>query len=120
MAGVPQESIIGLDLLFLYMVDITKEPSVGIYIYADDTALASSFRNEGILQRQPQRVVDNVVVWTVKWRLKMSVGKSQSVYFTRKRNLPDDGICMKDGRLPWSESVMYLEATLDRGFTIKI
>lgn len=45
-AGIPQGSILGPELFFFFTSDILTGPDSKVAIYADDTALSTTYRND--------------------------------------------------------------------------
>lgn len=87
-AGVPQGSLLGPDLYLLFTADIPRESGTRLSIYADDTAVFASSRNEKIMFDSLQRAVDGLMDWASKWRLRINHEKCVAVRFTRKRCPP--------------------------------
>ena len=58
-AGVPQSSILGLLLYLLFMANIPVLPNgIELFLFADDTAIASNDRAPAKLRRSAQRSLD--------------------------------------------------------------
>lgn len=112
-SGVPQGSLLGPDLFLIYASDIPRTQGTDIAMYADDTAIYASCRDEDMLIRRIQEATDDFLDWTERWRFSVNAGKCVAMRFTFKRVLPSDNILINDTRLPWSRSVRYLGLTFD-------
>lgn len=86
-------------------------------IYADDTAIYTSLRNENLLSRRLQCALDEILSWASRWRLRINSSKCVAVRFTRRLCPPSDDIFVGNFRLPWSQSVQYLGILLDQRLT---
>lgn len=66
LAGVPQGSILGPELYILYTSDVPRTQQTHLAIYADDTAVYSTSRSEGLVHRRLQTAVDGLTEWASK------------------------------------------------------
>ena len=84
-SGVPQGSILGPLLFLLYANDMANEVSdkTAVAMYADDTKVMRNIVsvNDSI---ELQRDLDNMGVWSRKWRMKFNVAKCKLLMVTRK------------------------------------
>ena len=72
-------------LYLLYINDVPKTFNTIIATFADDTTLVAVGNTlEGSKERLNQ-TVNNVVIWTKKWRVKLNETKSTYINFTNKR-----------------------------------
>lgn len=118
-AGFPQRSLLGPELFLIYTADIPKEPGTHLSIFADDTAVHASARNERFMLTLLQRAVDQIVEWMSRWRLRINESKCVAVRFTRKRNPPERRITVGQTQINWSNEVKYLGLIMDSKLTWK-
>ncbi|KAJ8868766.1 hypothetical protein PR048_030306 [Dryococelus australis] len=88
-AGVPQGSILGPVLFNLYIHDLPKPDHqlVQFGCYADDTVIFSRSQDLGLATRRLQTALIAFQEYYTKWRIRINVGKSEAIVFTR-RTLP--------------------------------
>ena len=86
-AGVPQGSCLLPILYNLYVNDIPVESNTSTYLYADDTAIAStSYRTDTITNRL-QKAYQHLKTFYNKWKIKINDEKTQTILFTKRRPL---------------------------------
>ncbi|GBM27872.1 RNA-directed DNA polymerase from mobile element jockey [Araneus ventricosus] len=87
-------------------------------MYADDTAIMST----GISQQSITDKLNNYLAelgkWLIRWKIQVNVGKSQTVYFTKKRSIPPPPNLYRKP-IPWSNETVYLGVTIDKTLTFK-
>lgn len=66
MAGVPQGSLLAPSLFLIFMVDLPKSRGVEHAIYADDTAIFTTSRDENHLRRRLQHPLDEIPNWAAR------------------------------------------------------
>lgn len=119
LAGIPQGSLLGPELFLLFMSDLPRAQAVSLAIFADDTAVFASSKNENILLRALQRSIDSLTEWFDKWHLRLNEDKCVAVRYSFKRIPPPDNIYVGNTRLPWSSEARYLGVTVDAKLTFK-
>jgi ribonuclease P/MRP protein subunit RPP40 len=83
--GLPQGSVLAPLLWLIYVNDLAEEvakasPSVGLSLFADDSALLSVARNLANCGLALQPALDAVARWCSKW--KVSISKDKCCYTT--------------------------------------
>ena len=85
--GTPQGSIIS-PLLFSIMINEVFEEiesGMGFSLFADDGAIWKRGKNLKFIVKKLQEAINRVEEWSYKWGFKFSVGKTNIMFFTRKR-----------------------------------
>lgn len=116
-AGVPQGSVLGPLLYIIFCSDIPRVFDCNYAFYADDTALFCSGVDPGSILENLQSALNSLSIYYNKWKIKVNAGKSQAIFFTRKRSpckLPDRCLSMNFNDIPWSNNVKYLGVILDK------
>lgn len=101
------------------MYDLPRFEGTETAMDADDTAICTASRDEGLIVYRLQSHLDRILDWSSKWRLKINESKCVAIRFTNRTRPPPDNIRVNDFRLPWSQSVMYLGIRLDSRLTLK-
>lgn len=119
--GTPQGSVIS-PVLFLIMInDVYNNvnPDIGKSLFADDGAIWKRGRNMDFVVKKVQEAVNEVEEWSLNWGFKLSVEKSKSIFFTRKKIKED--ICLKlyNHRLERVKTLKFLGLWLDISITWK-
>jgi hypothetical protein len=86
-AGVPQGSVLFPTLYNIYINDAPQIPGVYLALFADDTCLYATDRNEGFVVRKLQRGLSSVETWCEHWNIKINEDKTQGIYFSCSRRL---------------------------------
>ena len=63
--GVPQGSILGPSLFVIYVNDMPQAVKSNLFLYADDSCLMYQHRNVNDIEKQLNRVFENVCDWSV-------------------------------------------------------
>ena len=85
-AGVPQGSILGPLLFLIYVNDIMDAVDVNIRMYADDTCIYASGKNETEIADKLNNALSNINNWANRWLVTFNPNKTESVCFSRKRS----------------------------------
>lgn len=86
--GIPQESSLAITIFLLAINDIVKtiETSVTTNLFADDLYILCRSNNLNIVQFLLQNSANNITNWLNETGFNISIQKSQSIIFTKKRN----------------------------------
>lgn len=85
--------------------------------FADDTAFLASDKDPHIVVTHLQAAMNNLEEFQRKWRIKLNAGKTQSIYFTRRRvarHLPRRSIMVNGQQTTWDDEVKYLGVIFDQ------
>ena len=86
-SGVPQGSVLGPFLFLLYINDIyLSSPLVKFHLFADDTCIFHSSKNNSKLEQELNSTLTNVATWLKANKLSLNVDKSNLLLFTLKKN----------------------------------
>jgi hypothetical protein len=83
-AGVPQGSVLGPVLYFVYTSDIPQHAGITVANFADDTAIMAVGADVGEATEKLQQAADTINNWTKQWLIKLNEDKSMHVNFTNK------------------------------------
>ena len=120
--GVPQGSILGPLLFLIYINDLCNVSKVLDFIlFADDTNIFFSHRNEDYLQNTLNVELDNVTNWCQANRLSINIKKSKFMLFKprqKKQNL-DISITLTSHAIERVKDIVFLGVILDENLTWK-
>lgn len=116
-AGVPQGSLLAPDLFNVFTADIPSPPGVELALYADDTAIFSSCRDEAMLGARLQTATDRVSGWMNAWRMTINTSKCQVLRITNRRRPPPQPLVINGRAVPWGNRASYLGLTIDSRLT---
>jgi hypothetical protein len=69
---------------------------------------------------KPQRGLTAVGSWCQRWNIKINEGKSQAIYFSRRRRMPGNDLQLNGRNIPFVNSVEYLGVIFDRKITWRL
>ncbi|GFY27868.1 probable RNA-directed DNA polymerase from transposon X-element [Trichonephila clavipes] len=117
--GVAQGSLLGLLLFNLYINDIPEYSLTKLNMYADDTAVHTTFKRITSVTFALNKHLKLLEKYYDRWKISINVEKSAAVLFTKKRKIPPPPK-MYNTTIPWSQSTKYLGITFDKNLTWKI
>ncbi|GBM33249.1 putative RNA-directed DNA polymerase from transposon X-element [Araneus ventricosus] len=116
-AGVAQGSKIGLNLFNIYVNDIPspRNCQTRLCLFADVTAVMSTGESNKVIE-DLNYYLDQSGKWLIMWTIKVNADKCQTVYFTRRRKVPDPPKLYRRA-IKRSKETKYLGVTLDSRLT---
>ena len=117
--GVPQGSVLSPTLFMLLINDLLDgaPDNVRFALYADDIVLWCEDEDIGVARDSVQRALDCLANWQDTWGTTFAPAKSSFVIFSRKRNVPDVVLRIKDAQIPEAASVKFLGLHFDKRLT---
>jgi hypothetical protein len=85
--GVPQGSVLGPLLFFIYVNDVAENMSSLCRLYADDSSSQYCSTNIQTLQLQLNNDLNKLNTWSKQWLLKFNPSKTKAVFFSTKKNI---------------------------------
>jgi hypothetical protein len=119
--GVPQGSVLGPLLFNLYFNDITDiNALVELALFADDISGWIAAKSCNTIEERLQQLLNEIQAWMSKWRLKLSVSKTQFTLFNRGSRHLKEKISLKyRNQVVKSErNPKFLGVYLDPGMTL--
>jgi hypothetical protein len=117
MAGVLQGSVLAPVLYSLYMNDAPEAPGVLLALFADDTCIYATEKHEHRVLNKLQHGLTAVGSWCLCWNIKVNEGKTQAIYFSRRRRIPKDDLQLNGRNITFVNSAKYLGVIFDRRLT---
>jgi hypothetical protein len=119
-AGVPQGSVLAPVLYSLYINDVPAAPGIQLALFADDTCIYASEKHERRVLNKLQRGLTAVGSWCENWNIKINEGKTQAIYFSRRRRNPENQLQLNGRNIPFVNSAKYLGVIFDRRMTWRL
>lgn len=111
-AGVPQGSVLGPVLYLLYTADIPTNRNSTTAMFADDTAILTTNKDQQTAADQIQITLNNISMWLKRWKIRVNNEKSVHVNFTLRKTC-DIPIFLNQQIIPQRDSAKYLGMHLD-------
>lgn len=117
--GLPQGSVLSPILYNLYTFDLDRsvQPFCNILQYADDLALYITVQNPLEAQTPLNNALSYLYDWFSEHGLSLSVAKSKTVIFTRKKLIPNIDITYDNQNIPTSDTAKFLGLVFDTKMT---
>lgn len=106
-SGVPQGSVLGPLLFFIYINDLPSNISSSLRLFADDCVLYRKIvtPHDSLILHQDLQAVNN---WCLKWLMTLNTAKCKVMSFTRKHNLWDHPYTLGTEGISRASSYRYL------------
>jgi hypothetical protein len=116
-AGVPQCSVLAPVLYSLYINNAPAAPGIHLALFADDTCVYATGKHERRVLNKLQRGLTAVRSWCQRWNKKINEGKTQAIYFSKRRRVPGDDLQLNGRNIPFVNTVKYLGVIFNRRMT---
>ncbi|GFW63854.1 probable RNA-directed DNA polymerase from transposon X-element [Trichonephila clavipes] len=104
--GVAQGSLLGPLLFNLYINDIPEYTLTKLNMYADDTAVHTTFKRITSVTFALNKHLKLLEKYYDRWKISINVEKSAAVLFTKKRKIPPPPK-MYNTTIPWSQTLRH-------------
>ena len=120
-SGVPQGSILGPLLFLIYINDLPAKIETNIRVYADDSSLYINYakNKEGEGAQALQEDIHRIEEWAEKWLITFNPTKTESLVFSRKREVATPALNMLDTNIEEVKEHKHLGVTLQQNGTWK-
>jgi hypothetical protein len=118
--GVPQGSVLSSTLYSVYINDTPQTLGVYLALFADDTCLYSTDREEGYVLRKLQRGLTAMESWCERWNIKIHEEKTHVIYFSYRRTPVEAFLTLKGRHIPFANHGKYLGVIFDKKITWKV
>ena len=113
-AGVPQGSILGPLLFILYTNDLPDQVNCDVRLYADDSSMFKSDKNQKTIEDNLNKDLNNVTEWAEEWKVTLNPEKTECVNFTRKQGQRQPNLIMENKRIKTVDHHKHLGVTLQK------
>jgi hypothetical protein len=117
---VPQGLVLSPTLFNMYINDAHQPRGVHLALFAGDTCLYATDREEGFLLRKLQRGLSSLETWCELWNIKINEYKHRGIYFSRGRRPNESHLTLNGGDIPFINSAKYLGIIFDRKVTWRL
>ena len=100
-SGLPQGSVISPLLFNIFIMDMFEEVTGAHTKFADDGTLWHTGKDVAVLQKKVAEDVEKIQEWCNKWRMKLSLGKTEVTLFRTKDTSERDEkecVCKANGK----------------------
>jgi hypothetical protein len=106
-------------MFIMYVSDIPRAGRALLAQYADDTAAFYHSKNLDQLTHQLQIILDALLEYFRRWRIKINASKTEAVLFSKRdvRHAADHQLRAGTTPLPWQAQARFLGVILDRRMT---
>ena len=116
--GIPQRSILGPLLFFIYVNDMSQAVTSTLLLYADDSCIPYQHKDVVQIEKRLKEDFENLCDWFVDNKLSIHFGedKTKSILFASKRrakNIRQLNIKYKDMNIKQHLEITYLGCVLD-------
>lgn len=115
-SGVPQGAVLSPILFNIYVNDFPTTTRTTLYMYADDTAVATQCKNRQYNCLRLNNCLRAVAEWSEKWKITINPAKSTTMEFSA-RNKPDQPIYLNNTLVPTTQQQKFLGVIFDRRLT---
>ena len=84
LAGVPQGSILGPLLFFIYIDDIINDIESNIFLFADDTSILENITDPITTFQKINRDLTRLDTWSKQWLVNFNPSKTKYIIFSKK------------------------------------
>ena len=119
--GVPQGSVLGPLLFFIYINDLPKSQKAYFFLFADDTNIYYESSDLTEDAKSVNKELEKVRKWLESNRLALNISKTNFVTFHSPTNKPDSQISLKFGKKKISQEtcVKFLGLLFDSNLSWK-
>ncbi len=93
-AAVPQGSVLGPLLFLVYINDVTLDIQSDIFLFADDTSIFKSGKNNIQLAQCINSDLNKISLWAKRWKININPTKTVTMLFSKKTS-PDRNFQIK-------------------------
>ena len=114
--GLPQGSVISPILFSVYLLDIFKEITSKGVKYADDGTIWVTGHDANALAKDIEDDLRKIYEWTLKWRMKINISKTEICLFTEKPDHTDGTqpeVILQDMKIKYNSTPKLLGVVLD-------
>jgi hypothetical protein len=101
-------------LYSLYINDAPAASGTYLALFADDTCVYATEKHERRVLCKLQRGLIAVNSWCERLNIKVTEGKTQAIYFSRRLSVPDDVLQLNGRDIPFINTVTYLGVIFER------